>query len=184
MAQAAPSLEERRKQERVGPSKLADILFDAFYTAAVGGSVVALFFLVVDLAMGRGALYTPSLLGSVTFAGAEPESVTQVRLDMASYFTIVHFALFGWIGLAMSVLVHTVEVYSPHPRGAFLGLFLILEGSFLLGANLFAPGVVATIGFGRIVAANLLAAAAMTAFMIRSHDPEKWDRLVHGKPVI
>lgn len=176
-----PPTYERRSRERSKPTVLADLLYDAFYSAAVGGAVLGLFFLVVDSARGQ-AFFTPSLMGSVLFLGVAAESVTEVRLDMVAYFTMIHFALFGAVGLGLAILVHEVEVHSRHPRELVGALFLVLEGGFLIGANLFMPGVTAAIGFGRIVVGNLVTAVAMALFLMRSHNPAAWARLKAGKP--
>ena len=182
MMEARP-VQERRSRQRAKPTVLADVLYDAFYSAAVGGAALGLFFLLVDSARGQ-PFFTPSLMGSVLFLGVEASTVTQVRLDMVAYFTMIHFALFGAVGLGLSVLVHQVEVHARHPRELVGVLFLVLEGGFLVGANLFMPGVVAAIGFGRIVIGNLLTAVAMALFLIRSHNPTAWDRLKAGKPFV
>jgi hypothetical protein len=41
---------------------------------------------------------------------------------------------------------------------------------------------VAVVGFGRIVVGNLVTALAMALFMMRSHNPDAWERLKSGKP--
>jgi hypothetical protein len=183
VVEATEPVQDRRTRERNGASEIADVLYDAFYSAAVGGATLGLFFLLVDSFDGR-PFFTPSLMGTVLFLGSQADTVTQVRLDMVAYFTMIHFAMFGWLGLALSLLVHQVEVHSRHPREVIVTLFLVLEGGFLIAANLFMPGVTAAIGFGRIVVGNLLTASAMALFMMRSHNPEAWDRLIHGKPFI
>ena len=183
MVEAAQPAADRRSSERTGPSELADVLYDAFFAAAIGGATLGLFFLLVDSFDGR-PFFTPSLMGSTLFLGASPDAVTEVRLDMVAYFTMIHFALFGWLGLALSLMVHEVEVHSRHPREVILTLFLVLEGGFLIAANIFMPGVTAAIGMGRIVVGNLLTAIAMALFMMKSHNPEAWDRLIHGKPFV
>jgi hypothetical protein len=179
----APPAQERRNRERTKPSHLADVLYDAFYSAAVGGAALGLFFLLVDSARGQ-PFFTPSLMGSVLFLGVAADAVTEVRLDMVAYFTMVHFALFGAVGLTLSILVHEVEVHSRHPRELIGALFVILEGGFLIGANLFMPGVVEAIGFGRIVIGNLVTAVAIALFLMRSHNPDGWNRLKAGKPFV
>lgn len=182
MIQAPPS-HERRNHERSKPSVLADVLYDAFYSAAVGGAALGLFFLIVDSTSGE-PFFTPSLMGSVLFLGVAADAVTEVRLDMVAYFTMIHFALFGAVGLALAILVYGVEVHSRHPRELVGALFLVLEGGFLIGANLFMPGVVSAIGFGPIVVGNLLTAVAMALFLMRSHNPDAWNRLKAGKPFV
>ena len=114
----------------------------------------------------------------------QPNLVTVHGPPGAAYFTMLHFAMFGWLGLALSLLVHEVEVHARHPRQVIVGLFVVLEGGFLVGANIFMPGVVEAIGFGRVVVGNLVTATAMAAFMMRSHNPEAWQRLMQGKPFV
>lgn len=179
----APPVQERRARTRATPTVLADVLYDAFYSSAVGGAALGLFFLMVDSARGQ-PFFTPSLMGSVLFLGVAAETVTEVRLDMVAYFTTIHFALFGAVGLALSILVHQVEVHARHPRELIGVLFLVLFGGFIMGANLFMPGVVEAIGFGRIVIGNLVTAVAMALFLIRSHNPAAWERLKAGKPFV
>jgi hypothetical protein len=173
--------QERRTRDRLGASDVADVLYDAFYSAAVGGAALGLFFLLVDSARGQ-PFFTPSLFGSVLFLEAVPSAVVDVRLDMVAYFTIIHFALFGWLGLALSLAIHYVEVHARHPRQVVTVLFVVLEGGFLISANVFIPGVVAVVGFGRIVVGHLVTALAMALFMMRSHNPDAWERLKSGKP--
>ena len=173
---------ERRQGGRDTPTKLDDLLYDAFYSAAIGGSVLGCFFLLVDVVAGQ-PFYTPSLMGRVLFLGVAPEAVTGVRLDLVAYFTMLHMGAFGALGIAFSVLVYEVELHSHHPARVVGLLFLVIEGGFLISANVFMPGVVAEIGFGRILVGNILTATAMALFMLKSHNPEAWDRLLHGKPI-
>ena len=170
---------ERRRAGRDIPTKLDDLLYDAFYSAAIGGSVLGLFFLLVDVVAGQ-PFYTPTLMGSVMFLGMSPEAVTEVRLELVAYFTMLHIGAFGALGLALSILVYEVELHSAHPARAVAVLFLVIEGGFLISANVFMPGVVAAIGFGQILVGNLLTATAMVLFMLMSHNPKAWDRLLHG----
>lgn len=69
----------------------------------IGGATIALFFLVVDSIQGR-PMFTSSLLGQALFEGADPASVTEVRLDMVAYFTIVHLVSFLVLGGMLSYL--------------------------------------------------------------------------------
>jgi hypothetical protein len=178
---SSASARERRRFTRQRPTVTADLIYDGFYAAAVGGSVLGLFFLLVDSADGQ-PFFTPSLMGTVLFTGVPAESVTQVRLDMVAYMTMIHILLFGLLGMAVAILVHEAELHSRHPKEVILALFLVLEIGFVVSANQFMPGVVAMIGFGRIVVANLVTAATMALFILRSHNPQAWERLVRGKP--
>ena len=118
---------ERRRAGRDIPTKLDDLLYDAFYSAAIGGSVLGLFFLLVDVVAGQ-PFYTPSLMGSVLFLGMSPEAVTEVRLDLVAYVTMLHMGAFGVLGLGLSILVYEAELHSHHPTRAVAVLFLVIEG--------------------------------------------------------
>ena len=161
------------------PHTTGDLIYDAFFAAGIGGSVVAVFFLVVDTWNGQ-PLFTPSLLGSVLFDGAPAQSVADVRLDMLAYYSLVHFVSFGALGALLAFLVHEVELHARHPALVMLLLFLIIEGTFALGASLFLPGVVERLGALPVAAANLLTAGAIALFLLSSHRPETWQRLKHA----
>ncbi len=144
-----------------------DFIFDSFFSGALSGSVVALFFLFFDLLDGQ-LFFTPSLLGSVMFHGIAAEVVTEVRLDAVAQIAIAHFIAFGAIGTAISFLVHKVELHSQHPILVLFVFFAIIEVSFLAVAPLAMPGVIERLGVIRVGAANLLAAGAMALFFVKS----------------
>ena len=150
--------------------KVADLIYDAFYGGAIGGSVIALFYLIVDLS-AREPLFTPSLLGTVLFAGVPAEAVTGVRLDMVAYFTIVHFLGFGALGTGISVLIYKFDVLARRPGMMALILLITLEIGFTIPVSLFAPGVIDRIGLVYVFVGNLLTAGAMTLFLLRAHRP-------------
>lgn len=132
-----------------------DFVFEAFYSGAVGGSIVALFFLVLDALRGH-VLYTPSLLGSVLLGGTPPDAAADIRLDMVAYYSALHFAAFGLVGASVTLLMHAVGAYSRHPVRASLALFLFLE--------VVSAGFAAVLGALPVAAANLLAAVGMVTF--------------------
>jgi hypothetical protein len=154
----------------------ADIVYDAFYSGAIGGSIVALFFLFVDLIRAE-PLFTPSLMGSVLFGGAEAAAVRGVDLGMVALYSIFHFASFAILGTLASLAVHEVELHSKHPALVLALLFLIFEGAFGLVAALAMPGAIAQIGTIYVAVANLLAAAGMAIFFMTSHQPRAWRRI-------
>jgi hypothetical protein len=152
------------------------MLYDAFFSGGIGGSVVVLYFLVVDVLNGQ-PLYTPSLMGSVLFEGASAEAVSGVRLQMVAYYSLVHFASFSALGALLAFLVHEVELHSRHPALVVLLSFLIIECAFACSAALFLPGVIEHLGALHIAAANLLTAGSIALFLLGSHRPEAWQRM-------
>lgn len=146
-----------------------DFVFEAFYSGAVGGSIVAMFFFVVDVLQGQ-PLFTPSLLGSIIFGGMSPDAVGGIRLDMVAYYSVLHFVAFGLVGALVTLLMHATGVSARSPVQMMLALFLFLEvGSAGFGAAL---------GFLPVAAANLFAAAGMAAFFAwsRRQIPESASR--------
>jgi hypothetical protein len=155
------------------------ILYDAFGAGSTGGSIVALFFLLLDTIQGR-TFFTPSLMGTVLFTSTPAQSVTGVRMDMVAYYTLVHFAVFGVLGGAVAVLLRQVELHSKHPAVMLATIFLLTEVLFVAAAAIMMPGVVAVVGAPRIVAANLLGAAGMASFLLATHRPDLWYRVKHA----
>ncbi len=148
----------------------ADLIFDSFFAGAIGGSVVGLFFLAVDLIDGQ-TLFTPSLMGSVLFQGIATEDVVGVHLDAVAYYTIAHMVGFIGLGAAITLLVHEVELHSRHPVVVLVVAFAVLEVGFLVVASLLLPGVIGRVGIVPVGVANLLAAGTIAAFLVWSHQP-------------
>ncbi len=147
------------------PNTPAELLRESLYVGLLGGSAVAVFFLVVDLLNGQ-ALFTPSLIGSVMFLGATAQETATVQLSAVFYFSLVHMAVFTMLGGAMSLVVHEVELHSRHPIVVLLVLFAILEAAFFVVVPAAMPDVVATLGLIQVGAANLMAAATMALFFV------------------
>ena len=157
----------------------SSILHDAFGAGSIGGSIVALFFLAMDTIQGR-PFYTPSLMGTVLFTSSSAQAVTDVRMDMVAYYTLVHFAVFGILGGAVAVLLRQVELHAKHPAVMLVTIFLLAEVLFMVAAAVMMPGVVATVGAPRIVGANLLGAGGMASFLLSTHRPDLWQRVKHA----
>ncbi len=154
----------------------ADLIYQSIYSAAIGGSTIALFFLVIDAWKGE-PLFTPSLMGGVLFGGLEASADAPVRLDWVAYATIVHFLGFSAIGVGVTLVAHWVELRARHPFTVLFGVFAAIEWLFLVGAFVMLPGVLQVLGPWRVAAANLLAAAGIAAFLWASHQPQAWEKL-------
>ncbi|MDH3270017.1 MAG: hypothetical protein OEN56_01715 [Gemmatimonadota bacterium] len=145
-----------------------DLLYEAFYGAALGGAAIAIFFLAADTIAGR-PLYTPSLLGEVLFTGADPTAVEVVRLEMVAYFSGVHLVAFLLLGLCTSWLCRVTGI-SKRDLPVVTGVvFLMLTGAFFGGDLLLFPGVAVTIGIPELLLGNFLAAAVMGVFLRKAH---------------
>jgi hypothetical protein len=151
-----------------GASPTADLVFDAFFGGALAGSAIALFFLILDVLQGR-PLFTPSLIGTALFTDADPSAVTAIRLVMVAYFSVVHFAAFFALGGAMSRLFTWSAIVHRHPAVVAGAVFLILTLTLAVADLLLMPGVIAAIGVGRVLAANLVCGCVMAWFIRRAH---------------
>jgi hypothetical protein len=167
------------------PSQVEDILYETFYGGAVGGTVIALLFLLTDTLAGH-ALYTPSVMGSALFFGIAPEFATSRRLDAVALYTAVHFALSGLLGLVASLLVRRMGRQVGPSIMAALVLFGLTEvGVELVFGSLY-PDVPAALGHVRIALINLAAAAATVAFLryaLRVEDEARQEARAHVEDV-
>jgi len=145
-----------------------DLAFDSFFSAAIGGSAIALYFLVVDAFSGT-PLFTPSLIGTVLFTGAVAEAVTEVSVEMVAYFTIVHFVSFATLGVGLSVLCRSRYSIVRRRTAMTAALWAVLTGGCFLAAFTVMPGIVGVIGVLQVVLANLVTSVAMTQFLAWSH---------------
>ncbi|HSM60739.1 MAG TPA: hypothetical protein VK849_08065 [Longimicrobiales bacterium] len=145
-----------------------DIAYETFYGAALGGSIIALFFLIVDTVGGQ-PLLTPSTVGSVLFLGETLDTADTVRLDAVAYATIAHFLAFAVIGYVATWTVRAIERRGGSFLASAAALFVMLHGGFLVATSVLLPGLVARLGQGIVLLANVLAALAMTGFLRRAH---------------
>lgn len=148
-----------------------DFLYDAFYGGAIGGSLLALFFLGVD-SLARQPLFTPSLIGTALFTEASASTATGIRLDMVAYFSIVHFLAFLAAGAGVAWLYRSLGAYTRRPIFLVAFTFAVLTGGFAIVSLTLAPGVVAVIGLPWIAAGNLLTSIVMVGFIHWAHRPD------------
>ena len=133
----------------------------------LGASVVAAFFLVVDLLAGR-PFWTPSVLAAALFRGELPAAGSTPEPVMVLAFTGLHVAVFVAFALpaAFWALAHFPSSEGPGKAGLLaVALFAGFELVFMTLAATFASGLVDALRAGRVTAANALAAIAMAGFV-------------------
>jgi len=161
---------------------LTDILYESFYTAGIGGSFVALSFLLIDGLYGR-PFFTPSLLGQVLFFHTPAASVGSASIKAVAYYTPVHFFAFFLVGLVGSFLIRTMEAHTRRPFWVMLVLFGIMEGSYLLVTRYFLPGVGDVLDSPRVAGVNFFAAICMVAFLHYTQRMESDTRAGSAQPL-
>jgi hypothetical protein len=144
------------------------VLREGFVVGLIGAGVVALWFLVLDAAMGR-LLFTPAALGSVVFHGAS--DAAGVRLDALAIlgYTGLHLVAFGIAGVGAAAIVAYAEDRRPYVLLGAVLLFVALETLFIGVVTLLAQWLLELIPWWSILVANVAAAAAMGAFLWRQH---------------
>jgi hypothetical protein len=155
----------QKSSARIG---VAEIVGDGVAAGLIGASAVALWFLVVDAAL-REPLFTPSLVASAVLKGVPATADHAIELSMVAAFTALHSLAFIAFGVAAAWLVDQFR-RTPDLPLISIGLFLALEGGFVIATKLFVPDVAEVIGHGFIVAGNVFAALGMAFYL---HD---WQR--------
>ena len=145
----------------------AQILEDGFFCGVIGGSVVALWYLVLDSLAGR-PLFTPSLLGSLLFQKGAVLSNVTIQPSIVAWYTAVHALAFLAVGMVAAWLAAQFERF-PAVGIAMLFLFVMFETAFFIFALAVGKSVLGTLGLWTIAVANLLAAFAMAAYLWWKH---------------
>ena len=80
------------------PHTPREFLLESLYAGVLGGSAVALFFLLADLLDGQ-PFFTPSLIGSVLWLGVSAADVVEVNLGaVSSWVTCWKVTVLRWPG--------------------------------------------------------------------------------------
>jgi len=133
----------------------------------IAATGVAVWFLVVDVASGHGAFYTPQLLGGALFSVFGNTTADSPVLHVAVY-TVFHYAAFVVCGLIASRVVHRAE-QEPSVLVTFTLLFIIFELGFYGLAATMAETRMHALAWYQIAAGNVLAALLMGVYLYRTH---------------
>ncbi len=150
------------------PLSVPTILIEGFITGVIGAGVVAAWFLFLD-AIQHEPMYTPSLLGTLLFKGAGA-AISHETIDpgMVAAYTIVHHLAFIVVGVVASFLVTEMERVPPLGI-ALLFLFVFFETGFHIFMLAVGQPLLGEIAFWGVAIANLLASAAMAAWLWYRH---------------
>jgi hypothetical protein len=134
---------------------------------ALGASVVAVWFLGVDVIAGH-PLRTPELLGRALISVLGPAGGEGAFTYVAAY-TVFHYAAFAFIGTLAALAIHWAE-REPSILAGFLILFVVAEiGFYGLVGFLSEPDVLGGIAWYQVLIGNVLAAAVMGGYLWRMH---------------
>ena len=143
------------------------VLKEGVVAGLIGAAVVAVWFLVFDIARGRPFI-TPGLLGAAVFQSVTDPAGVEPSFGNVLGYTIIH----GLAFIAFGVVAASLMAVSEREPALFLA-FVILFASF----EVFVFGVVGALGksmlgalvWWAILVGNLLASVAMLWYFFRAH---------------
>ncbi|HXG43614.1 MAG TPA: hypothetical protein VNJ71_02535 [Gemmatimonadales bacterium] len=140
---------------------------EAVDAGLLGGSTVAIWFLIRDLLAGR-PLLTPSVLGQVFILGQDPPVTTRIDFSAVILYTAVHFLAFVAFGFLVTLVVR-LACRSGVARFALLVLFVVFELGFYVFVEVAASGIGGLFPLWAVLLANLFAALVMGYYFARLH---------------
>jgi len=143
------------------------VIREGLIAGLIGAIVVAVWFLIIDLVQGR-MLFTPAALGSAIFNGARSAADVQITVPIILAYTGIHIAAFLGTGFVASALISAAEKDPPMLLGLVL-LFVTFEVLFFGLIAIMASWLLDSIRWWTILAANLIAAGAMGAYLWHAH---------------
>ena len=144
------------------------LIAEGLAAGLIGYALIAAFFVALNLAAGRSALYTVALVGEALFTGVrEPTAVTLAAGPMLA-FNGLHLAACLLFGLFGAWLGHEAD---RHPEFWYLALFLFLGATVVSYAGVLALIVMvgSPLSTGSIVAASLVAAVGSGTYLVARH---------------
>jgi hypothetical protein len=143
------------------------VLREGVIAGVVGAAVVAVWFLLFDIARGRPFL-TPSLLGSAVFYGVSTPEGVPVAVGPVIGYTVLHVLAFVAFGVVAASVI-AVSEREPALFIAFVILFAVFEMFFFAVVAALGTSMMGAIVWWAILVGNLLASAAMLGYFFRMH---------------
>ncbi|NNG14965.1 MAG: hypothetical protein HKM89_00705 [Gemmatimonadales bacterium] len=144
-----------------------DTVKEGLVSGLLGGTAVAVWFLVLDVIAGR-AFYTPSVLGQVVvFRNVEPVT-TGLDIPAILAYTAVHFIAFIAFGLVVATLMR-LATDQPYFRIAILILLVTFEFFFAFFMLMLSEITKQAFPFWVVLTANGLAIISMGIYFYRKH---------------
>lgn len=143
------------------------LMKEGIMAGAIGATVIAAWFFIVDMVTGR-PFFTPDVLGTMLLRIFGAPSAMDTTLQHVALYTVFHYVAFAIIGILVVAIVHQGE-RTPGILAGFLILFVALQLGALGLTALFAESPLGQIAWYQIFIANLLAAGAMGWWVWRRH---------------
>jgi uncharacterized membrane protein YphA (DoxX/SURF4 family) len=144
------------------------VLREGVVAGAIGATCIAVWFFIVDLVAGR-PLFTPLTLGRALFSVLRPTPSGFGDFGPILGYTVFHYAAFIAVGFVAAVAARIAN-HEPSVLLGFAVLFAAFEvGFYALVALLQQASALGTLAWYQVMAGNIIAAAAMGAYMVRVH---------------
>jgi hypothetical protein len=143
----------------------SSILREGVVAGVIGAAVVAVWFLLFDMAAGR-PFHTPAFLGTILFYGLD--APVTVSAGPVLGYTIVHGLAFIGFGIIAAAVIAASE-REPSLLIAVVILFACFETFFLGVVGVVGRGAVDVPAWWEILLANFLAAVAMLGYFLLRH---------------
>ena len=159
---------ERRETERHETERrdngTAAFLRQGAFAGLFGATLLAGWFLYIDVILRSEALFTPTLLASALLGQGLP--APQPSIGLAFLYTLVHGMVFVGIGIGAAYMLHRFAVVR-HRALIIVGVFTVLcLVFFAFAANVSALGP-ETIAIRDALVGNAIAAFAIGAYLAR-----------------
>lgn len=142
-------------------------LFEATATGLLGATVVAAWFLVVDL-IGGTPLQTPGILGSAVFLGITSAEEAVVSFITVGLYSLLHGSVFFLVGIGTTAIVRAAD-RTPSVLGLFVPLTVVLQALFVGGTAILAQFLLGAIAWWAVLGGNLLASFLMGSLLLYWH---------------
>jgi hypothetical protein len=143
------------------------IVREGIVTGLLGAIVVALWFLLFDLARGQ-PFFTPAALGSTLFLGAgNVNEVVTSPVTVLGY-TVLHVGAFIATGFLAAAIAVAADEQPPLVLAAVL-FFAVFEAFFMGTLAMVAEFLLGTLAWWTIAVGNLLAAVSMGWYLWTHH---------------
>lgn len=143
----------------------SNTLLQGAIAGILAGAVVALWFLVVDLAGGE-VFRTPALLANALVGNEGPATFRLVVM-----YTLLHFGIFALLGMAAAGLLRAIGLAPSLLLGALFGVG-VFDGVHYGALLLTGTGVLSVLPPLHVLAANLLGGLVMMAYLHRATHAE------------
>jgi hypothetical protein len=144
-----------------------DVVREGIVAGFLGGSVVAVWFLLYDAIQLR-PLHTPALLGAAALQGLRDPEHLIPRLDVVVGYTVFHFTVFAFFGIAVAAFLLAAEREPRILLGLFI-LFLCFQVFFFGFLQALDVQLAGALPWWNVAIGNLLASVAMITYFFLGH---------------